>query len=157
MRKMKTKALIDQLTEEQVIEIREAFRLFDKDGDGTVSTQELGTVLKSLGQAPTDDELETMINEVDTDGNGIIEFSEFLAMMAKKMLGGESALDIREAFKVFDRDGHGYITVAELKRVMTTLGEKMTEEEVNEMISEADVDGDGKVDYEEFAEMIKSK
>lgn len=70
---------------EQVQEFKEAFSLFDKDGDGNIDVKELGTVMRSLGQNPTDAELRDMINEVDTDGNGSIDFEEFLQMMAKKM------------------------------------------------------------------------
>lgn len=61
----------DQLTEEQIAEFKEAFSLFDKDGDGTITTKELGTVMRSLGQNPTEAELQDMINEVDADGNAI--------------------------------------------------------------------------------------
>lgn len=73
----------DQLTKEQVEEYREAFDLFDKDGNGSIDTKELGTVMKSLQMKPTDAELKDMINEVDADGNGTIDFTEFLTLMAK--------------------------------------------------------------------------
>lgn len=66
------------LTEEQIAEFKEAFSLFDKDGDGTITSKELGTVMRSLGQNPTEAELQDMINEVDADGNGDIDFPEFL-------------------------------------------------------------------------------
>ena len=68
--------------------------------------------------------------------------------MAKKMKDTDSEEEIREAFKVFDKDGSGFIDSSELRQVMTTLGEKLTDEEVDEMIQEADVDGDGQVNYE---------
>lgn len=66
-------------------------------------------------------------------------------MMARKMKDTDSEEEIREAFKVFDKDGNGYISAAELRHVMTNLGEKLSETEVAEMIREADVDGDGQV------------
>merc|ERR1711874_848128 len=65
--------------------------------------------------------------------------------------------EIREAFRVFDKDGNGNISAAELRHVMTNLGEKLTDEEVDEMIREADIDGDGQVNYEEFVTMMTSK
>ncbi|KAH9849329.1 hypothetical protein C2E23DRAFT_839743 [Lenzites betulinus] len=149
--------MADQLSEEQISEFKEAFSLFDKDGDGTITTKELGTVMRSLGQNPTEAELQDMINEVDADGNGTIDFPEFLTMMARKMRDTDSEEEIKEAFKVFDKDGNGYISAAELRHVMTNLGEKLSDSEVDEMIREADVDGDGQINYEEFVKMMLSK
>jgi len=146
-------SMADVLTEEQIAEFKEAFSLFDKDGDGTITTKELGTVMRSLGQNPTEAELQDMINEVDADGNGTIDFPEFLTMMARKMKDTDSEEEIREAFRVFDKDGNGFISAAELRHVMTNLGEKLTDEEVDEMIREADIDGDGQVNYEDFKAM----
>uniref|UniRef100_A0A8C5BW33 EF-hand domain-containing protein n=1 Tax=Gadus morhua TaxID=8049 RepID=A0A8C5BW33_GADMO len=77
-------------------QFKEAFSLFDKDGDGTITTKELGTVMRSLGQNPTEAELQDMINEVDADGNGTIDFPEFLTMMARKMKDTDSEEEIRE-------------------------------------------------------------
>merc|ERR1711886_15653 len=147
----------EQLTEEQIAEFKEAFSLFDKDGDGTITTKELGTVKRSLGQNPTEAELQDMINEVDADGNGTIDFPEFLSLMARKMKDTDTEEELIEAFNVFDRDGNGFISAAELRHVMTNLGEKLTDEEVDEMIREADVDGDGQINYEEFVKMMMAK
>ena len=74
--------------------------------------------------------------------------SEFLTMMARKMKDTDSEEEIREAFKVFDRDNNGFISAAELRHVMTSIGEKLTDDEVDEMIREADQDGDGRIDCE---------
>ncbi|XP_034164101.2 calmodulin-1a [Pangasianodon hypophthalmus] len=148
---------LDQLTEEQITEFREAFMLFDKNGDGSISTAELGSVMRSLGQKPTDTELYDIIREVDADGNGRIDFPEFVTMMVRKMkdTGGED--EIHEAFRVFDKDGNGFISGAELRVVMMNLGEKVTDGEVDEMIREADKDGDGQVNYQEFVQMMKAQ
>jgi calmodulin len=113
-------------------------------------------ISRSLGQNPTEAELQDMINEVDADGNGTIDFPEFLTMMARKMKDTDSEEEIKEAFKVFDKDGNGFISAAELRHVMTNLGEKLTDEEVDEMIREADIDGDGQINYEEFVKMMMS-
>ncbi len=89
--------------------------------------------------------------------NGTIDFPEFITMMARKMKDTDSEEEILEAFKVFDKDGNGYISAAELRHIMTNLGEKLTDEEVDEMIREADIDGDGQVNYEEFVKMMMAK
>lgn len=148
---------MEDLSEDQIAEFKEAFSLFDKDGDGTITTKELGTVMRSLGQNPTESELQDMINEVDIDGNGQIDFEEFLQMMAKKMKDTDTEEEMKEAFKVFDRDNNGFISAQELRLVMANLGEKLTDEEVEEMIKEADMNGDGQVDYSEFVVMMTKR
>ncbi|KAK9146558.1 hypothetical protein Sjap_006461 [Stephania japonica] len=146
--------MADVLTEEQIVEFQEAFCLFDKDGDGCITIEELATVIRSLDQNPTEQELHDMISEVDIDGNGTIEFGEFLNLMAKKMKETDAEEELKEAFKVFDKDQNGYISANELRHVMINLGEKLTDEEVEQMIREADLDGDGQVNYEEFVRMM---
>ena len=89
-----------QVTEEQKAEFKEAFSVFDKDGDGTITIDELGTVMRMLGQNPTEAELQDMINEVDADGNGAIDFPEFLSLMARKMKDTDTEEELIEAFKV---------------------------------------------------------
>ena len=147
----------DQFTEEMIAEFKEAFSLFDKDGDGTITPNELGTVMRSLGQTPTEEELQDMINNVDANCNSIIYFQEFLIMMARKINSEECEEEIQEAFCVFDKDSNGFISAAELRQVMINLGEKQVDEQVDEMIREADIDGDGQVSYEEFVTMMTRK
>lgn len=106
--------MVDQLTEEQIAEFKEAFSLFDRDGDGSITSKELGTVMRSLGQNPSEAELQDMINEVDVDGNGSIDFPEFLSLMARKMKDTDTEEELVDAFRVFDRDGNGLISAAEL-------------------------------------------
>ncbi|XP_034864010.1 calmodulin-like [Mirounga leonina] len=93
--------------------------------------------MRSFGQNPTEAELQDMINEVDADGNGTVDFPQFLTMMARKMKDTDSEEEIREAFHVFDKEGTGFISAAEFCHGITNLGEKLTDEEVDEMIREA--------------------
>ncbi|KFD56605.1 hypothetical protein M514_02709 [Trichuris suis] len=151
-----TDNLVQQLTPDEVDEFREAFMMFDKDKNGTISTKELGVAMRSLGQNPTEQELIEMINEVDIDGNGQIEFPEFCLMMKRMMKETDSEM-IREAFRVFDKDGNGVVTAQEFRYFMMHMGMQFTEDEVDEMIQEVDVDGDGQIDYEEFVKMMTSR
>lgn len=146
------------ISSEQMSEFREAFAFFDKDGDGCITAEELSTVIRSLGQSPTPEELRDMVRDVDADGNGTIEFAEFLALMSRKADADADAADpeeeLREAFRVFDKDHDGHISKAELRHVMISLGEKLTDDEVDGMIQEADLDGDGLVNFDEFVRMM---
>jgi calmodulin len=114
--------------------------------------------MRSLGQNPTEAELADMINEIDTDGSGLVEFPEFLTMMARKLKDGQdSEEEVIEAFKVFDKEGNGYISAAELRHIVTNLGEKLSDEEADEMIREADIEGNGNINYVEFVKMMMAK
>ncbi|KAL3874261.1 hypothetical protein ACJMK2_037301 [Sinanodonta woodiana] len=141
---------IDDVKIFYLIVFKDAFNVFDKDGDGTITTKELGTVMKSLGLNPTDDELCDMIHEVDVDGSGSVDFTEFLNLMATKTKDSDKETELRNAFKLFDKDGNGFISAIELRHVMTSLGEKLSAEEIDDMMREADIDGDGTVNYEAF-------
>ena len=147
----------DSLPEDKITECREVFDLFDKDKDGSITTKELGDVMRALGANPTNTELQEMIAEVDKDNSGKIEFNEFLDLFARKMKDPDTEEDLIEAFKIFDKDGSGNISAQELRHVMTTLGEKLTEEEADELIREADTNGDGYIDYVEFVKIMMSK
>merc|ERR1712046_200600 len=137
-------------TEEQISEFKEAFALFDKDGDLTISSDELKTVMKSLGQNPTDADVAKMIADVDENNDGTIDFEEFTMLMKMQMTHQDNTENLTKAFKVFDADGSGSITREELHKVMTTLGEPLTEEEVDIMMRDADKDGGGTISYSEF-------
>lgn len=142
------------ITEEQLAEFREAFNLFDKNKDNVISAKELGTVMRALGQSPTDKDIETMIQHADINKNGSIDFDEFVKMMIGYQRRADPEQEMREAFRVFDKDNNGYISADELRYVMTNLGEKLTDQEVAEMIREADMNGDGMVDYNEFIKLL---
>lgn len=139
------------MTEEQIEQFKLAFDLFDKDKTGDITAAELGEVMRELGLSPSDAELKDMVDEVDVDQNGSIDFNEFLTMMSHKVEPSDAEKELREAFKVFDRDNSGTISAAELRNVLTSLGENLTDEQIDEMIQSADKDGNGAIDYDEFA------
>lgn len=129
----------------------------DKDGDGTISEKELKIFLKSLGQNPTDKEVHDMVKAVDDNGNGLIDFSEFIQLMSMGGAEKEEDAALRAAFKEFDQDGNGTISRAELKLTMKKLGDNLTDEMIDRIIEEVDADGNGEIDFEEFVVMMKNK
>ena len=146
-----------ELTEEQKQEIREAFDLFDTDGSGTIDAKELKVAMRALGFEPKKEEIKKMIADIDTDGSGTIDFNEFLEMMTAKMSERDPMEEIIKAFRLFDDDETGKISFKNLKRVAKELGENMTDEELQEMINKADLDGDGEVNEEEFMRIMTYK
>ena len=145
------------LSDEKISELNEAFKIFDKDKDGYITTKELGDIMKGLGQNPSEAELQNLVNEVDIEGNGTIDFKEFLGLMEKKMKEPENEEEIIEAFKVFDKDGNGLISSDELLHVMVSLGDNLTIEEEEDLIKDADLDKDGYINYAEFVKLLLSK
>jgi len=153
-RELEIKEATEGLSEQKLDEYKEIFSFFDRDGGGTITTVELGQVMRTFGWTPTEGELQELINEIDQDGNGCISFNEFVWLMTREIHDTDIEEEIREAFRVFDREGHGFITTTDLTTVLQTLGEKLTTEETEELINEADIDGDGNVNYEEFVTML---
>ncbi|KAJ1536327.1 Centrin-1, partial [Nowakowskiella sp. JEL0078] len=143
------------LTPEQKQEIREAFDLFDVDGSGTIDVKELKVAMRALGFEPKKEEIKRMISEIDRTGTGTMDFKKFLDLMTVKMGERDSKEEILKAFRLFDDDETGKITFKNLKRVAKELGENLTDEELQEMIDEADRDGDGEVNQDEFLRIMK--
>ncbi|KAJ5079278.1 calmodulin-1 [Anaeramoeba ignava] len=145
------------LSNDQIAEFKEAFNLFDKDGDGKITSKEVGVVMRSLGVNPTEAELQDIVNDIDANMNGFIEFQSFVNLIKKKMQDEDKPEDIIAAFKVFDRDGHGYIATHELYHILTTIGEPLTKEEADQLEQEADKEKSGRVNYAEFVNLMLAK
>uniref|UniRef100_G3PQV0 Troponin C, slow skeletal and cardiac muscles n=1 Tax=Gasterosteus aculeatus aculeatus TaxID=481459 RepID=G3PQV0_GASAC len=153
------KAAVEQLTDEQKNEFKAAFDIFVQDAeDGCISTKELGKVMRMLGQNPTPEELQEMIDEVDEDGSGTVDFDEFLVMMVRCMKDdskGKSEEELAELFRMFDKNTDGYIDLDELKMMLESTGEPITEDDIEELMKDGDKNNDGKIDYDEFLEFMK--
>ncbi|ORY07328.1 putative myosin regulatory light chain cdc4 [Basidiobolus meristosporus CBS 931.73] len=141
------------ISEEQLSEYREAFSLFDKRGDGVCPPESLGELLRALGQNPTQADLQTILDSLN---NKPIDFNTFLEILNRPggfELSG-SVEEFIQAFQVFDKDGSGYISAGELRYVLTSLGEKLTENEVDELLKGVETDKEGAINYESFVNML---
>lgn len=148
-----------------ISELRAVFNLFDKDGDGTISAVELEDKLRAVyGRKYSFDrkEIEAMIKAVDGDGNGTIDFDEFLTMMDVEKSGGgrrsqqrrDGKSELKEAFDVFDTDGDGSISKREVERVMKAVGITLDDKTLELMVKSVDLDGNGEIDFEEFCKLM---
>merc|ERR1712184_36084 len=145
------------LSEDEVEEIKEAFDLFDNDGSGAISVNELTSAMQSLGFDVKHAVVYNMVSDLDADGSGEIEFGEFLDVMTAKLSDKNTKEEIDRVFKLFDKDRNGTLEADDLSRVRKELGEDMTEEDIREVITRMDVDGDGAVGLDDFYAVITKK
>lgn len=147
------------LTEDEVMEIKEAFDLFDNDKSGEIDTEELKQALKNLGIDAKNQTLQNMMADLDKDNSGKIDFDEFIDMMTAKMSDRDTKEDLQKVFRLFlgDDEKADKIALKHLKRVARELNENMSDEELNEMIARADLDRDGLVDFNEFYQIMTKK
>jgi len=144
-----------ELTQEQKNDIKEAFDLFDTEGVGKIDVKELKVAIRALGFEPKKEEIKRMIAEIDKEDTGKLSFDNFVTLMSMKMAERDSKEEIMKAFRLFDEENTGVIDYEKLKRVSQELGENLTDEELQEMIEEADRDGDGLVTQEDFVRIMR--
>merc|ERR1711869_183959 len=123
-----------ELSEQQKVEIKEAFELFDTDGSGSIASNELKVAMKALGFEPKPGEIEKLIHSVDDDGDGEMDWDDFLRMMEQKILNKDQKDDLLKAFNLMDRSQTGKLT-DDLKAVAKDIGDKVTDEELLEVIT----------------------
>ncbi|KAK9143375.1 hypothetical protein Syun_012775 [Stephania yunnanensis] len=128
--------------------MKEAFNLFDTDGDGKIAASELGILMRSLGGNPTQAQLKDIVAQENLTAP--FDFPRFLDLMRKHMKTEPFDRQLRDAFKVIDKDSTGFVSVSDLRHILTSIGEKLDPSEFDEWIREVDVGSDGRIRYEDF-------
>ncbi|CAA7035838.1 unnamed protein product [Microthlaspi erraticum] len=154
-RGLKPKGKTYGLTNQKRREIREVFDLFDIDGSGSIDARELNVAMRSLGFEMNNEQINELMAEVDKDQSGAIDFDEFVHMMTTKFGERDSTDELSKAFKILDHDNNGKISQRDIKVIAKELGENFTDNDIEEMIEEADRDKDGEVNLEEFMKMMR--
>ncbi|KAH8232593.1 hypothetical protein KR032_009973 [Drosophila birchii] len=142
------------LKEEQVKDLEEAFALFDDDRRNVIPIKYLKDLMRAVAHTLTENEVQDYITEIDTDGSGELYLSDFLYIMSKRYEDSTPEDEVILAFKVFDKEGTGFIAESEFRQIMTELGEDMEEDEIEEMIRDADANTELKIDYVQFVTMM---
>ena len=146
------------LDEEALEEIKEAFNLFDTEGKGAIDVRELKAAFRALGFQIKKAEIRQLFVDLDKDlSSATVSFEEFLEMVTPRMLNRDSREEILKVFALFDDDNTGAISFKNLKRVAQELGENLTDEELQEMVDEADRDGDGVINEDEFYRVMRKR
>ncbi|XP_030598081.1 calcium-binding protein 1b isoform X1 [Archocentrus centrarchus] len=148
-----------ELRPEEMDELREAFKEFDKDKDGFIGCKDLGNCMRTMGYMPTEMELIELSQQINMNLGGHVDFEDFVELMGPKLLAETADMigvkELRDAFKEFDTNGDGEISTAELREAMKKLlGQQVGHRELEEILRDIDINGDGRVDFEEFVRMM---
>ncbi|KAM4827138.1 calcium-binding protein 1 isoform 1-T1 [Thomomys bottae] len=147
------------LRPEEIEELREAFREFDKDKDGYINCRDLGNCMRTMGYMPTEMELIELSQQINMNLGGHVDFDDFVELMGPKLLAETADMigvkELRDAFREFDTNGDGEISTSELREAMRKLlGHQVGHRDIEEIIRDVDLNGDGRVDFEEFVRMM---
>lgn len=138
--------------------MRKAFQMFDTTKCGFIDTVKISTILNTLGQQFDEGELQDLIDEEDPEETGRVNFDQFANIASNFLIEDEDSeaiqQELKEAFRMYDREGNGYITTSTLKEILAALDDKLTNDDLDGMINEIDADGSGTVDFDEFMEMM---
>ena len=145
--------MLDDIPEDRRKEYIDAFEMFDKDKDGKITAVEFANVMRSLNQDPTEEDIKEMIDEVDLDGNGEIDFEEFAALMNKRSKLTDIEEEVLNAFKLFDSEENGLISFTQLRHML----DDCADDKISELLNEADVDENGFIKYEDFVRKMMSR
>lgn len=145
------------LNDDQVDSLKKGFEGFDKETSGTISQTTMQMILKSMGVDYKKDDMDSWAAEVDEKGNGKFSFLQFCQVAAKFMIEDDEEQmkeELKEAFRIYDKEGQGFITNATLKDILREIDSTLTEDDLNHIIEEVDEEGSGTMDFEEFQEMM---
>ncbi|XP_051888116.1 calcium-binding protein 1-like isoform X2 [Pristis pectinata] len=148
-----------ELGAEEIEELRDAFKEFDKDKDGFIGCKDLGNCMRTMGYMPTEMELIELSQQINMNLGGHVDFDDFLELMGPKLLAETADMigvkELRDAFKEFDTNGDGEISTTELREAMKKLlGQQIGHRDIEEILKDVDLNGDGRVDFEEFVRMM---
>merc|ERR1711872_376118 len=144
------------LEPDQVLVLKRCFDGF-ADEDGAIPADNVGGILAMMGMKVKPSALREIIEDIDEDGSGLLEFGEFCRLAAKFLVEeDEEALkkELKEAFRIYDKEGNGYISTDTLKEILKELDNKLSDEDIDNIIEEVDEDGSGTLDFDEFMEMM---
>ena len=146
-----------QFNEKELKSYQNAFTLFDKDHNGKLSIKEVDDVLRFLGKDPSEYEMEFVLKDRDSYGNGTLSFPQFLQLLSQSYSHNKFKVEeMKAVFRIFDKDGDGFISAEEIQQEMSNHGDIFTEEQIKQMMEGADSNGDGKIDYEEFMKLMET-
>lgn len=150
--------MANNLTEEQIEKYKQAFSPFDLYNTGTILIQDLAYVFLSLGQSRSEAELQDMVNEIECDGTGIIHFCDFLSLVGIcRLRDTDDTEELLEAFKNVDLQGSGFIKEADFRIVIASLEVTLTQEEIDEIVREAEKSNDGEINYSDALKVAMAK
>nr|BAA86916.1 troponin C-short [Mizuhopecten yessoensis] len=141
-------------SEKQILDAKQAFCNVDKKKEGTVSCKDIGAIFKSLGLLVKDDKIKDWSDEMDEEATGRLNCDAWIQLFERKLKEDLDERELKEAFRVLDKEKKGVIKVDVLRWILSSLGDELTEEEIENMIAETDTDGSGTVDYEEFKTLM---
>merc|ERR1719295_100020 len=141
--------------------LKTCFDLFDTKKVDFLSADDLGEIMRAMGFRPTEEELKSLLAEIDEDGSGQIEFAEFCQLCATFLVEDPDIetmkKELKDAFRIYDKEGQGFITTETLRELIGELLAPLTEEELEGILDELDEDGSGSMDFDEFCEMMMNK
>merc|ERR1712001_231497 len=149
------------LAQDEIKCLKVCFDLFDTKKVDFLSADDLGEIMRAMGFRPTEEELQELLLEIDEDGSGEIEFAEFCQLCATYLVEDPDMetmkRELKDAFRIYDKEGLGYITTETLRGLIGELLAPLTEEELEGILEELDEDGSGSMDFDEFCEMMMTK